>query len=155
LNALEPEGVIMNVTHAIQTTEAVPAAEFLRASLRANAAFSALSGVILAIANGAIATLLGEVHPLLVLLVGVQLLFFAGLLVWLASRSEIPASLAVGVVVADLLWVFATILVVYIDVLTRSGEALATVLAGIVLVMAILQSIGIRRMGTTRVEARS
>jgi len=145
----------MNVTHAIQITEAVPAAEFLRGSLRANAAFSALSGVVLAIANGEIATLLGEVPSLLVLLVGVQLLFFAGLLVWLASRSEIPASLATGVVVADLLWIFATILVVYIDVLTRSGEALATVLAGIVLVMAILQSIGIRRMGTTRAEVRS
>ena len=145
----------MNVTHTIQATEAIPDTEFLRRSLRANAVFSALSGVTLAIANEAIATLLGEVHPLLVLVVGVQLLCFAGVLVWLSARSKIPASLAIGVVAADLLWVFATILVVYIGVLTRSGEALATVLAGIVLVMSILQSIGIRRMGTPRVEAQS
>jgi hypothetical protein len=142
----------MNDHHAIQAADA---AEFLRKSLRANAAFSALSGLAFSLASGPVATFLGNVHPSIVLLVGVQLLFFAGVLVWLSSRSEIPPSLAIGVVVADLLWVVATIIVVYAGLFTRGGEVLAAILAGVVLAMAMLQSIGVRRMGAVRVEVQS
>ena len=142
----------MNVTDVIQSADA---AAFLRKSLRANATFSALSGLVFAIASGPVAVFLGNVPPSLVLLVGVQLLFFAGVLVWLSSRSEIPPSWAVSVVVADLLWVVATIIVVYAELFTRGGAALATALAAVVLVMALLQSIGVRRLGTARVAMRS
>jgi hypothetical protein len=142
----------MNVHHAIQVDNA---AEFLRKSLRVNAVFSALSGLAFALASGPVAAFLGNVHPSIVLLVGVQLLFFAGVLVWLSSRSEIPPSLAIGVVVADLLWVVATIIVVYAGLFTRGGEVLAAILAGVVLAMAMLQSIGVRRMGAVRVEVQS
>ena len=55
----------------------------------------------------------------------------------------------------DLLWVVATIIVVYAGLFTRGGEVLAAVLAGVVLAMAMLQSIGVRRMGAVRVEVQS
>lgn len=141
----------MNVANPIHATDP---AQFLRRSLRGNAAFSTLSGLAFALASGAIAAFLGDVQPLLILAVGLQLLLFAGALMWLASRTRISVSLAIGVIVADLLWVLGTIVIVYADLFTRGGAALALVLADVVVLMAVLQSIGVHRMSAARVEAR-
>lgn len=148
----------MNTTNTIHATHPIYAtdpARFLRKSLRGNAVFSALSGLTFAIASGTIAAFLGAFPPLLVFAVGVQLLVFAAALVWLASRPEISAPLAIGVIVADLVWVVATLVAVYVDLFTRGGAVLLLILADVVLLMAILQAIGVHRMGAARVEARS
>lgn len=121
-------------------------AYFLRQSLRANAAFSTLSGLIFIFACGAIAEFLGDLPPLLVAAVGGQLLLFAGALVWLASLSVIPAAMVIAVIVADLLWVGGTIAIVYADLFTRGGTVLAILLAAVVLLLAVVQSIGVQRM---------
>jgi hypothetical protein len=121
-------------------------AHFLRRSLRANALFSTLSGLSFASAGGAIGGILGDVPAVLVVGVGVQLLLFAGALVWLSSRPEIPISLAMAVIVADLLWVLGTVLAVYTDLFSRAGAGLAMLVADVVLLLAILQSIGVHRM---------
>lgn len=142
----------MNSTNTIHATDP---AGFLRKSLRSNAVFSTLSGLTFAIASGTIAAFLGAFAPWLVFAVGVQLLVFAAALLWLASRPEISAALALAVIVADLVWVVATIAAVYADLVTRGGSVLLLILADVVLLMAILQSIGVRRMGAARVEARS
>jgi hypothetical protein len=126
---------------------------FLRQSLRANALFSMLSGLAFALASAPLAALLGDVPPLLVFGVGLQLLFFAAGLVWLASRSEISVPLTIAVIVADGLWVLGTAVVVYADLFARQGEILALVLADVVLVLAILQSIGVRRITALRVPS--
>lgn len=130
-------------------------ADFLRLSLRGNALFSTCSGLTFAIASGMIATVLGDIPAGLVIAVGIQLLIFAAALVWLASRTQIPVALAIGVIVADLLWVVGTAAVVYADLFERAGEVLLSCLAGMVLLMAILQSIGVRRMGAPAVDASS
>jgi hypothetical protein len=119
---------------------------FLRQSLRGNAVFSTLSGLIFMVASGAIAEFLGGLPSILVAVVGGQLLLFAGALLWLASRPEISTQMVIGVIVADILWVVGTIVVVYVDLFTRDGATLAIVLASVVLLLAILQSIGVRRM---------
>lgn len=118
---------------------------WLRLSLRANATFSVLSGLVFSVASGVIADFLGGVEAVLVLAVGLQLLLFAGALVWLASRPSIPAGLVIAVVVADLGWVLGTIVAVYADLFTRGGAIAALVVADLVLVFAILQAIGLRR----------
>lgn len=131
----------------MNTTDRVDPANFLRQSLRANAVFSTVSGLTFALASGFIASFLGAVESWLVLAIGVQLLCFAGMLVWLASRSEISAPLAMAVITADLLWILGTGIVVYVDLLTRAGNILIVVLADVVLLLAVLQAIGVRRLG--------
>jgi hypothetical protein len=123
---------------------------FLRQSLRGNALFSTLSGLTFMVASGAIAEFLGDLPSMLVATVGGQLLLFAGVLVWLASRLEISRQMVIGVIVADILWVIGTIVIVYAELFTRDGAVLAIVLAGVVLLLAVLQSIGVHRMSETR-----
>jgi hypothetical protein len=134
------KGVIMN------KVEEQDATRFLRQSLRGNAFFSTASGLVFMAASGAIADFLGGMPSILVAVVGGQLLLFAGALFWLASRPEISKQLVLAVIVADILWVVGTIVVVYVDLFTRDGAALAIALASVVLLLAILQSVGIRRM---------
>ena len=69
------------------------------------------------------------------------------MLVWLASRSEISAPLAMAVISADFLWVLGTGIVVYVDLLTRGGNILIVALADVILLLAVLQAIGVRRLG--------
>jgi hypothetical protein len=126
-------------------------ARFLRQSLRGNALFSTVSGLTFLVANTAIAEFLGGLQSLIVAAVGGQLLIFAGVLVWLASRSEISRQMVIGVIVADILWVVGTIVIVYAELFTRNGGVLATVLAGVVLLLAVLQSIGVHRMSGSTV----
>ena len=69
-------------------TEA-PQGRFLRHSLRANAAFSLVSGLTFTIGATPIAGFLGVAPAALVTSVGLNLLGFAVALVWLASREHI------------------------------------------------------------------
>ena len=122
-------------------------ARFLRQSLRANAIFSTLSGLLFFFGSGSISAFLGEIPTAIVTGVGGQLLLFAAALAWLASRASIPTPLALGVITADLLWVVGTIVVLYADILSRGGAIAAIFVADIVLFLAVLQSIGVYRSG--------
>lgn len=104
-------------------------------------------------ASGAVAEFLGGLPALLVAAVGGQLLLFAAALRWLASRSAIPMSMVIAVIAADLLWVVGTIVIVYVDLFTRGGTGLAILLAGLVLLLAVLQSIGVRQLRDSREAA--
>ncbi len=119
---------------------------WLRLSLRANAIFSAVSGSGMLFAASTIAGLLGIEQTLLVRITGVNLLGFAGLLVWLASREVIKPSLAIAVVVADLLWVAGSAALLQAGVFSTTGNWLVAGVADVVLLFAILQYVGIRRM---------
>ncbi len=121
-------------------------ARWLRLSLRANAIFSAVSGSGMLFAASAIAGLLGIEQTLLVRITGVNLLGFAALLVWLASREVIKPSLAIAVVVADLLWVAGSAGLLPTGVFSPTGNWLVAGVADVVLLFAILQYVGIRRM---------
>ncbi len=127
-------------------------ANFLRLCLRGNALFSSLSGLAFILASERVAAMLGDVPEIWVGAVGFQLLLFAGALLWLASRAVVSVSLAIGVIVADMLWVVATAAIVYADLLASDGQILALALADIVLVMAVLQSIGVRRILAAAIE---
>ena len=119
---------------------------FLRMSLRANAFFSTFSGLAFVFASGRIADFLGDLPASLVLGVGVQLLVFAAALAWLSSQMNISTALTLAVIAADCLWVFATGVVGYADLFTQGGDILLVAPADVVLVLAILQSMGVRRL---------
>jgi len=128
---------------------------FLRAALRGNAAFSTLSGLAALVFAGPLAPWLGvpDAAPWLRAL-GVGLVAFAAGLVWLASREEVPSGTAWGVVAADLGWVLGTVPLVAADLLSRPGDWLAVGIADFVLLFAVLQAVGIRRLaGPRRVTA--
>jgi hypothetical protein len=120
---------------------------FLRRSLRANASFSALTGAFFTLAGSQLAAFLAVEPPLLVTAVGVNLMGFAAALFVLASRTRLSATLATIVVALDVGWVLGTVALVYGDVLSRAGATAALGIANVVLAFAVLQAIGVRRLG--------
>ncbi|HYG91588.1 MAG TPA: hypothetical protein VD978_35660 [Azospirillum sp.] len=76
----------------------------LRRVLLADAAVSALMGVVLAVDAGMLAGWLGLPVPLL-RWAGVSLLPFAAMLVYLATRPAVPRRAAWAVIAVDALWI--------------------------------------------------
>ena len=120
--------------------------QLLRTSLRGNAAFSTLCGVIALAFAAPLAGTLGIPAPIQIAGLGVQLLVFAGLLLWLASRPVIRVGLALAVVAADVLWVLGTVPLVASGALSSTGNWTALVIADVVALFALLQYLGVRRV---------
>ena len=120
----------------------------LRGALRANAAFSGLSAIVLVGSSGAAASFLGAAEPVEMLSLGVQLGVFAVFLAWLSRRPAIPRWPVIVVIALDLLWVVssAALLLSPPDPLTVGGRWAIGLVAGAVLVFADLQFFGLRRL---------
>lgn len=123
-----------------------PRDHLLRTSLRANAGFSALCAGTALVAAAPLAAALGIPEPRLLTSLGVQLLGFAALLIVLASRPVIRIGLALAVVIADALWVAATLPVLLSGLLTAAGNWTACAIAIVVGLFGVLQTLGIRRL---------
>ncbi len=130
-----------------------PRDRLLRYSLRGNAAFSSASGLAFIAAAGPLARTMGVPDIVSLPGLGVQLLGFAALLVWLASRGIIRPGFALAVVVADALWVVGTVPLLLAGVLSPAGSWIATAIAHVVAAFAVLQYLGIRRMQAPRTTA--
>lgn len=130
---------------ALRPTDLPPTDGLLRASLRANASFSALSGLCFVLASAPLADFLDVAPPALVTGVGVNLLGFAAALLWLASRPSPAMGLVRLVIALDLAWVAGTIAGVYADAFSRAGALASLGVAGVVAGLAGLQWIGLRR----------
>jgi hypothetical protein len=126
---------------------------WLRLALRANATFSTACAVSALIGGAGLANALAIPDPAFLPVLAVNLLVFAGFLVWLSTRPKISALLGWGVVVADALWVIGTIPIVTGGVLNATGNTVALAIAGFVALWAILQAIGIRKMDAAMLEA--
>ena len=118
----------------------------LRYSLRANAAFSLLSGGLFVAAAGPLAELLrlGEARQASGL--GANLIVFASLLLVLAAQRSIRLWLAGCVVAADVARVLASACVIVAGPLSASANPAVALVAGVVLLFAILQYAGMRRL---------
>jgi len=122
----------------------------LRNSLRANAAFSTLSGLTFLLGASAVAEAIGLGDARIVAGTGVQLLGFAALLLFIASRETLHLPTALLIVAADLAWVIGTVPVVALDLLNRKGAIAAVGIADVVLILAVLQYLGVRRIRGSR-----
>ena len=118
----------------------------LRNSLRGNAAFSTLSGTLFLLFAGPLSEAIGLADSRVVGSVGLNLLGFAALLLFLASRETLHLGAATTVVFLDLAWVVGTVPVVALDLLNRTGAIAAVAIADVVLVFALLQYLGVRRI---------
>ena len=130
-------------------TVAVRNSGLLRNALRANAAFSGLSGLVLIVDARPLASLTGISAVLAFYVVGAFLIGFAAELVWVAGQRPISRTLAMVAIVADVLWVAASAVVLATGVLslTQAGMWIVAILADVVAIFAIAQYLGLRRTG--------
>ena len=129
----------------------------LRRTLWGNAAFSVLSGAVLAAFAGPFAqaaahapvSVLGLDLAIVLELLGVGVVAFGALCAWVASRPELPQAWARAIFAADLAWVAGSVLVLALPASwTTAGIAGIVVVAVIVADVAILEYLGLRRIGS-------
>jgi hypothetical protein len=116
----------------------------LRMALLADAIASGAMGVVLAAGAGPLADWFG-LSPLLLQETGLFLIPYAGLLVYLASRTVTPRAPAMMIVAGNLLWVAGSVLLLAIAAPTSLGIAFVIAQALIVAILAEAQFIGLRR----------
>jgi hypothetical protein len=134
-----------NPTKGISMTSIDDRQRWLRNSLLGNAVFSTVTGLIFALGAAPMASFLGLEQSILVRVVGLGLLGFAGFIVFVATRPEIDSRAAVSIVIGDLCWVVGTVPLAMMDVLSDNGLIAAIAIADIVLLFAGLQYYGVRR----------
>ena len=131
----------------------------LRRTLWGNAVFSVVSGAALAIfavpfaraAAQAPVTLMGLDLDLAIVfeLLGVGVIAFGALCAWVASRETLPQAWARVIFAGDLAWVAGSVLVLALPATwTMAGFIGIVVVALIVADLAILEYLGLRRLGT-------
>jgi hypothetical protein len=137
----------MNNTQLIRETS--QESSLLRNALRGNALFSGLSGIVSLVAAQSLATFTGIQESLVFVILGVVLILFAVDLIWIASRESINRRFAVAVIFMDVAWVAGSAIILLFDLLplTVAGRWTIALLAEVVAVFAILQTIGLRRSG--------
>lgn len=129
----------------------------LRRTLWGNAAFSVVSGAVLAIfatpfaaaAAHAPVSVLGVDLAIVFELLGAGVVAFGVLCAWAASRRELSLPLARFIFAADIAWVAGSALVLVLSASwTTVGIAGIVVVALIVADFVILEYLGLRRIGT-------
>jgi hypothetical protein len=123
---------------------------FLRRSLLANAAFSGLSGLVFIFGASPISHHLGLDDPIALVVVGVSLVFYA---LGLAHNARRPAVSLIETRVAialDVLWVIGSAGLILTGLLSATANWVVAILADLVLVFAICQFIGLRRVERAR-----
>lgn len=124
-----------------------PGDSLLRMSLRANALFSAISGLALATGSYAIGPRIGVEPSWIVLAVGLGLLPFALDLFINSRRERIDLGKVKQAIAGDVLWVTGSIVVLTVDPTGLSTAGFVTIAAVAVVVaeFAFLQWVGLRR----------
>ena len=128
---------------------------FLRKTLLANALFTALCGLGLILASGALSALIGAVGGTELIVVGVVLLLYAADLARTALGKSIPRGRVYYFVVMDLLWVVGSVVALWGFPIpfTPVGRWVVLLVADVVGLFGVLQYLGLRRLSKPNVEA--
>ncbi|MEW6248684.1 MAG: hypothetical protein AB1555_18520 [Nitrospirota bacterium] len=120
-------------------------ARWLRMSLRSNAAFSGMSGLVLLIAAGPIAAFLGVEAPWIIRGLGPGLLVFAVWLSVVASRPSPDRREVWSAIGLDGAWVIGSAALLLWDLwpLTAPGKWAVGITADLVATFAVLQMVGL------------
>ena len=119
---------------------------FLRKALMGNALFSTLSGLTILLAQGWVLRILGLASNVNLLILGVGLIVFAITLVVNARKQRVKKSDAWIAVWMDVAWVLGSYILIFIVPFSTEGKWVVGVVAELVLVFAVLQFVGIRRI---------
>lgn len=120
--------------------------QLLRTALLANASFSTISGLTLVFAGREIVRLLGLPERVSLAPLGISLLVFAAVLVLFARKKSIKLSNAWIAVVMDAAWVIGSYPLLFVAPFSTSGKWIVGIVAEVVMVFALLQWLGIRRI---------
>lgn len=120
--------------------------QLLRTALLANASFSTISGLALVFAGREIVRLLGLPESVSLAPLGISLLVFAAVLVLFARKKSIRLSNAWIAVVMDAAWVIGSYPLLFVAPFSTSGKWIVGIVAEVVMVFALLQWLGIRRI---------
>ena len=118
----------------------------LRTALFSNALFSTLSALVILLAPRWVLRLLGLSQDVSLKILGFALIFFAITLLINARRPRVKTFDAWAAVMMDLAWVVGSGALLFLVPFSTSGKWVVTLVADLVLVFAILQFAGIRRM---------
>jgi len=122
--------------------------KILRYSLRFNSLFSLTTGLALAVQSGKIAQLLDiqEIWPFTVL--GISLILFSMAVYYVSRQKPIISLPVLIIIVLDMIWVLASIPLIIVNPfeITQIGNILVGVVAVIVFIAALIQSIGLSKV---------
>jgi hypothetical protein len=122
-------------------------ARTLRNALRANAVFSAISGLIIVFAHDQVLQWLG-LSDISIVALGIGLMVFSAYLFWMSSRQALQRDLVTGVIAGDWAWVAASValLVFKGGMFSTLGLFLVIDVAVVVMIFAIMQQRGLARI---------
>lgn len=120
----------------------------LRNALLGNSVFSFLSGLDFVLFSRPVATFLGLSSPVLIFVLGLILIGYAYIVFTQARAEPLDPSFAWAAILADVLWVIASAVLIFTDLVafTPAGKWGIAIIADVVLVFAILQYVGLRRI---------
>lgn len=118
----------------------------LRRALLGNALFSTLSAMTILLAPRWVLRLLGLSQSLSLSVLGFSLIAFAVALVINARRPQVKTSDAWAAVIMDVVWVLGSGALLFLVPFSTSGKWVVVLVADLVLIFAILQFAGIRKI---------
>jgi len=120
----------------------------LRNALIGNSIFCTTSGVAFALFSAPIASFLGLSTSWVILVLGIGLALYGVEVFYFARKDSIDESFAKFVIGADVAWVIGSALLIFTTLVTFTtpGKWAIAIIADIVLVFAIAQYVGLKRM---------
>ena len=120
--------------------------QLLRMALMGNALFSTISGLTLVLAGHWVVRLLGLPQAVNLITMGISLLTFAIALMAFARKKPIKLLDAWIAVILDLAWVIGSYPLLFVVPFNTSGKWTVGIVAEVVLLFALVQWLGIRRI---------
>jgi len=120
--------------------------QLLRKALLANASFSTISGLVLIFAERWVVRLLGLSETINLITLGISLLGFAAILVLFARKNPIKLLDAWIAVILDAAWVIGSYPLLFVVRFSTSGKWVVGIVAEVIMVFALMQWLGIRRI---------
>ena len=124
--------------------------KLLRRALQGNALFSVISGALVLAINRTLVEFLGLPSSASLTPLGIGLLVYAGWLLWNARREKIRIVDAWMAVALDMVWVVGSYALLFAVRFSSSGKWVVALVAELVLLFAVMQWLGLRRVGRSR-----
>lgn len=145
----------MNVQSAPQAQKSSQSAHIdskyerlLRRSMRANAGFSGISGLVCLLGATALADFTGVPETTVFRVLGVILVLYAADLFWITSREKISVGFGITAVILDFAWVIGSIILLLggFFPLTTAAKWTVLLLAEVVSIFALVQGYAIWKL---------
>ena len=121
--------------------------KLLRGALQGNALFSVVSGALILAMNRTLVEFLGLPSSTSLTPLGIGLLAYGGWLLWNARREKIKIVDAWIAVILDIVWVVGSYALLFAVRFSIGGKWAVAMVAELVFLFAVMQWLGLRRVG--------